>query len=41
MGRSGGTPLVMTLKAADIRELDDLPELGRLHRAMLGGVRFQ
>jgi hypothetical protein len=31
----------MTLKATDIRKLDDFPEFARPHRAMLGGVHLQ
>jgi hypothetical protein len=39
--RSGGATLVVSLKTADIRELDDLPQLRRLHGAMVGRVQFQ
>ncbi len=39
--RSGGTPLVASLETANIGELDDLPELGRLYRAMVGRVHIQ
>lgn len=38
--RSGSSPLVMSLKTADIRELDDFPELRWLHGAMPGGVHL-
>ena len=41
IGRSSGAPLVVPLKAADIGELDDFPELWWLHRAMFGGVHLQ
>ena len=41
IGRSSGATLVVPLKAADIGELDDFPELGWLHRAMFGGVLLQ
>ncbi len=34
--RSGGTPLVVSQGTADIGELDDLPEFGRLYRVMVG-----
>ncbi len=34
--RSGGTPLVVSRETADIGELDDLPEFGRLYWAMVG-----
>ena len=31
----------MSLESADIRELDNLPETGRLHGAMVGRVHLQ
>ena len=41
IGRSSGAPPVVPLKAAELGELDDLPELGWLHWAMFGRVHLQ
>lgn len=39
--RSGRAPLVVSLESAGIRKLDHLPEIGWLHRAMVGRVHVQ
>ncbi len=38
---SGGSPLVVSLKSADIGELDDLAKLGRLDGTMFRRVHLQ
>jgi len=39
--QSGGTPLVVSLEAANIWKLDDFPALGRLHGSMVWRVHLQ
>ena len=41
MARSGGNAFVVSLQAADVGELDHVPELGRLHGAMVRRVHLQ
>jgi len=39
--QSGGAPLVMSLQAADIRKLDDLPARWRLHGTMVRRIHLK